>query len=158
MFKKILVPVDSIKWDNTLSGVTNAIGLSAGCRVDGEPELIFMHILHMSSSVARSERDRIFDLEKKEVKIEFDNIRKMCREKGLRKFRFITEEGDPEKKILEVAQSEDVDLIVMGSGKLHNGSTRGRISKFVYGSVTERVIHETPCSILVVRPIPERKK
>jgi len=46
-----------------------------------------------------------------------------------------------------------VDIVVMGSGKLHDRSMSGRVQKFVYGSVTEEVLHKAPCSILVSRPL-----
>lgn len=51
-----------------------------------------------------------------------------------------------------MAKEEEVDMIIMGSGKLHDRSAGGRIHKFFYGSVTEEVIHAAPCSVFVARP------
>ncbi len=154
------MPVDSIKWDNTLSGIENAIEISRGWSSEGkgEPELIFMHVLYTKPRIPISERKKLFEMKKKKVEEEFKTIKKMCMEKGLSNIRTVIREGKPAKEIVRTAQDEDVGLIVMGSGKLHDRSARGRIHKFVYGSTTEEVIHEAPCSILVARPIPVRLK
>ena len=48
--------------------------------------------------------------------------------------------------ITSYAQEHNVDLIVMST---HG---RGGLSRLVFGSVTEEVIRETPCPVLVIRP------
>lgn len=154
MIEKILVPIDSIKHDNTLGGVINAMEFSKGCRLGvEEPELIFLHVLHSDARVPMSERNRIHELKEKRIQEEFEKIKEMCEERGLEKVTTMIKEGQPDVQIVKTAQEEDVDLIVMGSGKLHDKSTKGKIQKYFYGSVTEDVIHEAPCSILVARPI-----
>lgn len=52
--------------------------------------------------------------------------------------------GEPYQMILETAEKEKFDLIVMGN--------RGfsRIKRFFVGSVTQRVISEAPCPVLVI--------
>lgn len=52
--------------------------------------------------------------------------------------------GEPYEKILEVAKNENFDLIVMGN--------RGfsKIKRFFVGSVTQKVISEAPCPVLVI--------
>jgi nucleotide-binding universal stress UspA family protein len=52
--------------------------------------------------------------------------------------------GRAKKVIVETAVREDASLIVMGS--------RGVGGLRALGSVSERVVHEAPCSVLVVRP------
>ncbi len=56
--------------------------------------------------------------------------------------------GEPYEKIIEIAENEKFDLIVMGR--------RGfsKITRFFLGSVSHRVISGAPCPVLV---IPERK-
>ena len=62
-------------------------------------------------------------------------------------FRFITRmyEGDPASAIIDCAQTEQADLIVM--------TTHGRsgLSRWVYGSVTEKVLSSAPCPVLALR-------
>lgn len=55
--------------------------------------------------------------------------------------------GDPAQAILQVADVQDADEIVLGS---HG---RGRIGSLVLGSVAQKVIHEATCPVLVM---PER--
>lgn len=52
--------------------------------------------------------------------------------------------GDPYTKIIETAKNDKSDMIVM--------SNRGfsKIKRFFVGSVTQRVISEAPCPVLVV--------
>jgi nucleotide-binding universal stress UspA family protein len=54
-------------------------------------------------------------------------------------------EGDVAGVILDTAEAEEIDLIVMG--------THGRsgVSRWIMGSVTERVLHGAPCPVLAVR-------
>lgn len=54
--------------------------------------------------------------------------------------------GDAAAMILSTAETEAVDLIVVGS---HG---RSGLQRFLMGSVSERVMRHAPCSTLVVRP------
>lgn len=64
-------------------------------------------------------------------------------EGALIKTRF--EEGDVHKKILEVAEEERCDVIIMGSRR-----RRSRISRFFGDNVVEKVINQAPCPVFVV--------
>ncbi|MBS3815042.1 MAG: universal stress protein [Hadesarchaea archaeon] len=152
MLEKILVPIDSMKWDNTRNAVQVAMDFSQGCSIEGDIELIFLHVLQVKPRVPMSEKERLTEKKKEKIKEDFKEIKEMCEERGLKKVRTIIEEGKPANTIVEKAQDEKIDMIVMGSGKLHDRSAGGRIHKFFYGSVTEEVIHEAPCSVLVARP------
>jgi nucleotide-binding universal stress UspA family protein len=55
------------------------------------------------------------------------------------------ESGDPARKILDVAEKGDFDLIVMGSSG-HNA-----IARFLLGSVSNHVLHYTKNPVLVVK-------
>jgi nucleotide-binding universal stress UspA family protein len=56
----------------------------------------------------------------------------------------VRESGEPSERILELAASEKVTLIAVGS--------RGLTGARALGSVSERVAHRAPCSVLVARP------
>jgi nucleotide-binding universal stress UspA family protein len=60
------------------------------------------------------------------------------------KFRGVMREGSPADEIVKVAEDEGVDLIVMGTGK-------NFVDKRLLGSVSEKVVHSAPCTILLVR-------
>lgn len=54
-------------------------------------------------------------------------------------------EGRPSQKIVEVAQREDFDMIIMGSRGL------GGIKEVFLGSVSDRVADQAPCPVLIVK-------
>jgi nucleotide-binding universal stress UspA family protein len=58
---------------------------------------------------------------------------------------FLVWEGDPGESIVEAATSEAADLIVLGS---HG---RGGVGRFLIGSVSDHVIRNSPCPVLVVK-------
>jgi nucleotide-binding universal stress UspA family protein len=49
-----------------------------------------------------------------------------------------------------VEQSEDADLLVLGA-KGH-----GRLAAWLLGSIADEAMHRAPCSVVIVRPLPER--
>ena len=51
--------------------------------------------------------------------------------------------GGPGRKICEFAQSEDIDLIVMGHREI------SALNKFLLGSISNYVLHHAPCSVLM---------
>ena len=59
---------------------------------------------------------------------------------------FLIWEGEPGPAIVEAAASEEVDLVVVGS---HG---RGRVGRFMLGSVSDHVIRNATAPVLVVRP------
>lgn len=58
---------------------------------------------------------------------------------------FLVWEGEPGPAIVEAAQSEGADLIVVGS---HG---RGRVGRFLIGSVSDHVIRNATAPVLIVR-------
>lgn len=59
-------------------------------------------------------------------------------------FRGLMVEGNPADEIVKTATEEAVDVIVMGTGK-------SLVDKHLLGSVSEKVVHSSPCTILLVR-------
>lgn len=54
--------------------------------------------------------------------------------------------GSPESRIVETAEQMKADIIVVGS---HGYNSWERL---LLGSVSDSVVHHSPCSVLVVRP------
>jgi nucleotide-binding universal stress UspA family protein len=65
------------------------------------------------------------------------------------KTRFVMSVGDPASEIVDTARAEGADLIVMST----HGLTGWR--RFVIGSVTEGVLHQSPCPVLTVHWPPD---
>lgn len=61
-----------------------------------------------------------------------------------KRVRTIIKEGDPGGNIVELAEKEDVDLVVI--------ATHGRtgFARFVFGSVAEKVVRRSPRPVLVI--------
>ncbi|MBI5196214.1 MAG: universal stress protein, partial [Nitrospirae bacterium] len=55
------------------------------------------------------------------------------------------EEGDIHRKIVEVAEEERCDIIIMGARRRRNW-----ISRFLGDHVVEKVINQAPCPVFVV--------
>jgi nucleotide-binding universal stress UspA family protein len=60
-------------------------------------------------------------------------------------WRFLLEDGDPAAKIVDTAVNEHSDLIIMSTHG-YSGLTR-----WVLGSVAEKVLRHAPCPVLIVR-------
>jgi len=58
---------------------------------------------------------------------------------------FLIWEGEPGESIVAAAEAEHADLIVVGS---HG---RGAVGRFLIGSVSDHVVRNAPCPVLVVR-------
>jgi nucleotide-binding universal stress UspA family protein len=54
-------------------------------------------------------------------------------------------QGDPADAILDVAEEQDADLIIVGN----KGMTGAK--RFLLGSVPNKVSHHAPCSVLIIR-------
>ena len=64
---------------------------------------------------------------------------------GVKEVNTHAREGDPADAILDVAEEQGCDLIVVGN-KGMSGAKR-----FLLGSVPNKVSHHAPCSVLIVR-------
>ncbi len=54
-------------------------------------------------------------------------------------------EGDPADAILDVAEEQNADLVMVGN----RGMTGAR--RFLLGSVPNKISHHSPCSVLIIR-------
>jgi nucleotide-binding universal stress UspA family protein len=61
------------------------------------------------------------------------------------KVKTFARQGDPADAILDVAEEENADLIIVGN----KGMTGAK--RFLLGSVPNKVSHHAPCSVLIVR-------
>jgi nucleotide-binding universal stress UspA family protein len=60
--------------------------------------------------------------------------------------------GSPESRIVETAEEMPADLIIVGSHGYN------RWERLLLGSVSDSVVHHSPCSVLVVRSPQEENK
>jgi nucleotide-binding universal stress UspA family protein len=74
-----------------------------------------------------------------------DTARHLAHEAGVGKVRVRAESGDAAEVLVGVAEDTGADCIVVGS----RGMTSA--TRFVLGSVPNRVSHHAPCDVLIVR-------
>ena len=79
---------------------------------------------------------------RKEAEIVLNEVAKIGKRNGVRVVKKIVE-GVPSEEIIKAANKKD--LIIMGS--------RGRsaLERILIGSVSEKVLHHAPCSVMIVR-------
>ena len=65
---------------------------------------------------------------------------------------FLVWTGDPGESIVSAAEAENADLVVVGT---HG---RGPIGRLLLGSVSDHVVRNAPCPVLVIRPAPGRSQ
>src|SRR3954453_7296929 len=53
--------------------------------------------------------------------------------------------GDPANSLIDVAETTEADLIVIGSKGMHGGR------RLMLGNVPNKVSHHAPCSVMIVR-------
>jgi nucleotide-binding universal stress UspA family protein len=76
------------------------------------------------------------------------SLQKQAKQKGI-KAEITQQIGQPEQEITDLAKNWQADLIVIGS---HG---RKGFSEFLFGSVSNYVSHNVPCSVLLVHQQPE---
>jgi len=80
-----------------------------------------------------------------EVLAQLDETAEEARAAGVTDVETFARQGDAADAILDVAEEQRVDLIVIGNKGL-TGAKR-----FLLGSVPNKVSHHAPCSVLIVR-------
>jgi len=76
-----------------------------------------------------------------------ESAQKIAKELGVKDVRRRTASGDPAAAIIEIAEDTGGDLIVVGSKGMSSPS------RFVLGSVPNKVSHHTPCDVMIVHTV-----
>jgi nucleotide-binding universal stress UspA family protein len=144
MFESILVGTDGS--DAAGAAVTRAVQLASalGARLqivsayEPVPERhLRIERVHVPSDVQVNMREEVLAL--------LESARRDAQAAGLERVETFARVGDAADAILDVAEEQASDLIVVGN-KGMTGATR-----FLVGSVPNKVSHHAPCSVLIVR-------
>ena len=146
MFASILVGTDGS--DTALKALRQAIALAAqmGARLQ-----IVSAYEPVSDSRLRNQQIEVpKDLEwmvnpRGDVLMVLDAARDEATHAGVSDVETFARQGDAADAILDVAEEQHSDLIVVGN----KGMTGAK--RFLLGSVPNRVSHHAPCSVLIVR-------
>ena len=163
-FKRILCPVDLSSFS------LEAIKLSVRITENRIGTLYLLHVidnpfdeLYMTSitqadpvsiELYKSEplrRSKILEATKRHSQI---LLKQFCHNwvETLPKVRYIVETGNPFEKILDVAETRRIDLIVL--------ATHGRtgFKRLIIGNVAEKVVRHASCPVLTVKPQTNSRK
>ncbi len=141
MFSKVLVPVDGS--ENSLRALKAAIFLSKKI----ETQITALHVMEKAPTVYIHPQKELEELLRNYRK-ESERILEKCQEIGSNneiELNTAISEGNAASKIIQYAERGLFDMIVMG----HRGS--GKFKEMVLGSVSEKVLHQIKCSVLIVR-------
>jgi len=143
MYKKILAPLDGSKFSECSLDHIRAV--ATGCSV---PEVVLLMVVELPRQpLERGEEWPRFVEEKARSWAE-DYLAKLA--SSLKKEGIVAETavitGWPADKILDYADQNQVDLIIM--------STHGRsgVTRWVFGSVADRVLRHSKAPVLMVPP------
>lgn len=148
MYRNILVPLDGSELAESVLPHVEAI--AKGCRVKEVdllkviPHLTTSYMLRDQKYVEKIE-EAVIGKERADTDTYLDKIRKGLEAKGL-KVRTSVHVGDPATEIANHAETMGSDLIVI--------ATHGRSgpSRWVYGSVAEKVLRASCVPVMMVRP------
>jgi nucleotide-binding universal stress UspA family protein len=81
---------------------------------------------------------------REDVEATLESAATLAREDGV-EVEVFPRQGDPADAILDVAEEQQADLIIVGN----KGMTGAK--RFLLGSVPNKVSHHAPCSVLIIR-------
>lgn len=139
-----------------------AIQLLSKVKLPRGTDLFLLHVNPIPQKLAGLAKERILKISQQVKEIEKDVLEQARQflskvEKRLSgrqdvHFYSLVKKGFPGEEILKTIQAKDTDLVVLG--------TRGnsKATGFLLGSVSQWVLQEAPCSVLIARNMPREKK
>lgn len=147
MGKKILVPIDGSEQ------AFKAIDIAAELSHNGNAEVVLLNVVgreQLPETIRRFARAEPVD---GPPEWQYEQLvaagvlkagQQRARSKGIQTVDTRVRHGDPVKAIVDAASDKSIGLIVMGNRGL--GSVKG----LAFGSVSQKVCHLAPCSVITV--------
>jgi len=145
MFSSIVVGTDGS--DTATQAVRRAVEMASA--VDATLELVSAYAPVSEQRLRMERRDAPEDTQwainpRQEVEVSLANAAGIARQAGV-SVNTHAREGDPADAILDVAEEQKADLVIVGNKGM------GGAKRFLLGSVPNKVSHHSPCSVLIVR-------
>jgi nucleotide-binding universal stress UspA family protein len=145
MFSSIVVGTDGS--DTATEAVRQAIDMAKA--VGARLELVSAYAPVPEGRLRQERRNAPEDVQwainpRQEVETSLGDAADLAREAGV-PVNTSARQGDPSDAILDVAEEQDADLIVVGN----KGMTGAK--RFLLGSVPNKVSHHAHCSVLIIR-------
>lgn len=142
MYKKILLPTDGSKFANNAANHGLYLAEKSGA------EIIVLSVIENSfvNSIPLGEDTMdIENLLKEDCEKNLESFKELSKTSNNLNISYLIKQGSPAKVILEVADTENVDLIIVGS------SGKSNFDKFLMGSVADKLVKSAHCPVLVTR-------
>jgi nucleotide-binding universal stress UspA family protein len=145
MFKSVVVGTDGS--DTATQAVRQAVDLAKA--VGATLELVSAYEPVPAQRLQQERRDAPKDMQwainpKEDVEATLQAAAAVASEAGV-SASIYARQGDPADAILDVAEEQEADLIVVGN----KGMTGAK--RFLLGSVPNKVSHHAPCSVMIIR-------
>jgi nucleotide-binding universal stress UspA family protein len=145
MFSSIVVGTDGS--DTATQAVRQAVDLAGA--VGAKLELVSAYAPVSQQRLSEERRQTPEDLQwaispREDVDATLEAAAEVAREAGVA-VEVYPRQGDPADAILDVAEEQKADLIIVGN----KGMTGAK--RFLLGSVPNKVSHHAPCSVLIIR-------
>ena len=145
MFKSIVVGTDGS--DTATQAVRQAVDLARS--IGATLELVSAYEPVSAQRLREERREAPEDLQwainpREDVDATLEAAARLAREAGV-DVNVYPRQGDPADAILDVAEEREADLVVVGN----KGMTGAK--RFLLGSVPNKVSHNAPCSVLIIR-------
>ena len=145
MFNSIVVGTDGS--DTATQAVREAVDMAKA--VGAKLELVSAYAPVSEARLREERRKAPADMQwainpKQEVEISLSDAADIAREAGV-EVSIHARQGDPADAILDVAEEQGADVVVVGN----KGMTGAK--RFLLGSVPDKVSHHASCSVLIVR-------
>ena len=134
---RILVPIDFSPYSDA------ALALATSLARDGDGTLVLAHVEVIPLSAAGGEF--MYAIPEPPTEELLDKLEHVAPPDSHVPVERRLLAGDPADAIIRLAETENIDLIVMGT---HG---RGAVHHVLVGSVAERVVRAAPCPVLTVR-------
>ncbi len=142
MFKNIIVATDGSKYSS--AAVRYAIEIAKECNAN--LTAIYVANIHGEFGLLRALVGNIDEIMEKEAEKILYDVKRLAKKHNVN-IKTVFRKGIPSKEILKLANEINADLIIMGSRGLSD------IEKTLIGSVTEHVIANAKCPVLVVKSL-----
>jgi nucleotide-binding universal stress UspA family protein len=145
MFKSIVVGTDGS--ETATQAVRQAADLARA--VGAKIQLVSAYEPVSEQRLKQERRQAPEDLQwaispREDVEATLESAATVAREDGV-EVEVFPRQGDPADAILDVAEEQHADLIIVGN----KGMTGAK--RFLLGSVPNKVSHHAPCSVLIIR-------
>ena len=145
MFRSIVVGTDGS--DTATQAVRQAADLAGA--IGARLELVSAYAPVPQQRLSEERRQAPEDLQwainpREDVDVTLEAAAAIAREANV-EVTLYPRQGDPADAILDVAEEQEADLIIVGN----KGMTGAK--RFLLGSVPNKVSHHAPCSVLIIR-------